>query len=88
LGRAFADRLQCLLRITHRRRQQPGSRFGRSTPKLAQLVPAPSEQNVRIEAMTQSDAGNRGAGNQRELDQVTLERLVVLSPLGAPARQN
>ena len=61
-GPALAEHLKGRVSVTDSHRQQRASRrLGRRLGELAQVVPAPSEQDVRIEAMIQRDAGNRGA---------------------------
>ena len=50
-------------------------------------MPAPSEQDVRIDAMVQRNSGDRSARHQRELNQVAFERAVVMTSLGRFAQQ-
>jgi hypothetical protein len=60
--RVLAGQLPRPLSLAHHHWQQRASRVP-SALDLAQVVPAPSEQDVRIEAMIQRDAGNRGAAD-------------------------
>jgi hypothetical protein len=59
----FAHHLHCLLGIAYSYRQQRRSRLGCHRAKMVQVLPTPSEHDVRVDAMMERDAGNGGAGD-------------------------